>query len=146
MSKISAIADELVTLLNAGSYTEAFTAVKAYHPVKDLADISTVQVTVIPAGIPRQELSDRAATSDRLYRPDVVMQKRIDPDDSDAVEALLDTCEEICNLVEGTILTESDVVCEEVENDPAYEIDKVDDYSEFISVISCSFRAYVEKD
>ena len=48
---ITEIADAVTAELNAGSFSQAFTAERHYRPVFDLPEMGTLHVTVVPQGM-----------------------------------------------------------------------------------------------
>ena len=66
MSKIADIAQAVTDELNAGSFSQEFTAQRTCVPIFELKDMASLHVTVVPKG---RELETAARTIHRAVRP-----------------------------------------------------------------------------
>lgn len=142
------LADAVVTLLNAGSYSQTFTATRKYRPVFDLKELTTLRVTVVPREI-TEDLASRAMVSER-HLIDIAIHKQLsassDEDEESAeiitaADALMYFVEQLRDaLVLGTLTLTDDVVakCVVAQNAPIYS---PDDFTarKFISVITATY-------
>ena len=72
MSTVVDVADAVVTALNAGSFSQPFTAERAYLPCYELDDIKQLRVTVVPKTVEMQASTRNsipAGCRDRRGRP-----------------------------------------------------------------------------
>jgi hypothetical protein len=80
MSLIIDIADAVVSELNAtppGSWAQPFTAVRAYRPVYDLADLAELKVTVVPRSVSIETTGRRVSQHD--CQVDIAVQRKLTP-------------------------------------------------------------------
>ena len=139
MSAIANIAAAVVSELNAGTFSQAFTSVRAYLPIYDLKDMTTLRVSVVPKAIIDGDAS--RGSSDERYQIDVAVQKKVDPADLSAVDALITLAEEIRTFFERRFLTALPTVhCVERANDPIYSSEHMNQYRQFTSLITLTFR------
>lgn len=92
---INALCDAVVASLNAGSFSQSFTAVRSYVPSHALSDLSTLRVTVSPDSSDSQRASRRSGH----YRYDLavmlVVQKAVDVSSNAAPDAIADVVQQI---------------------------------------------------
>jgi hypothetical protein len=140
MSVIIDIADAVTTRLNAGGFSLPFTAVRTYRPEFELADMDDLHVTVVPAGIPAMDRASRALKQ-RDYRIDVAVQKKFATGDGTELDPLMDLVEEIVNAFDSQKLAGCDpAICVAVSNAPVFAPEHMEEYRQFTSIITLTFR------
>lgn len=88
------VADAVATVLNAGLFAPSFTAERAYRPVFDLAQLSDLQVTVVPKAMTAVGAGRRDAFVDCSI--DIGIQQRVDMQESiDVIDGLMKLVEAI---------------------------------------------------
>jgi hypothetical protein len=97
--------EEIVSVINAGSYSQSFTAVKDYRPAFDNAD-RDLTVSCWPDGYERVvDTRDRLARSD--YSISVLVRKGVTVNKGTAnttdMDDVLDTVDDIINQIKGNV-------------------------------------------
>jgi hypothetical protein len=92
-SVIRKVVEAVAGQLNAHTLSLPFTAVASLRPAYDLADLKTLHVTVVPYKVIEKPLARRATQGD--YLVDVAVQKKVNVDDADQTDPLLNLLEEI---------------------------------------------------
>lgn len=87
------LADAIVAELNDATFGQAFTATRAYRPFYELSDMETLRVTVVSATFDASTLT-RAGDREECG-VDIAVQKKVNVDDTDAVDPLMNLLEEI---------------------------------------------------
>ena len=95
MAVITALADAVMSELNAATFSQAVNAERHYLPQFDLPEMKTLHVTVVPKGV-------ALGTSDRSrgqgdYSIDVAVQKRFTSDANTELDPLTTLVEEIAD-------------------------------------------------
>jgi len=137
MTGAADIADAVVSELNAGEFSWAFTAVKAYRPEYELKDLTTLRVTVVPREASPGRLSRSVRWSD--YRIDIGVQKKVSSDAE--ADALMDLVEEIDSYLHGRTLAgcpDAIWVGSEISGAPAEE--HLRDWGVFTALVSVTYR------
>ena len=140
MAVIIDIADAVVTELNGGTFSQAFTAERHYKPVFELPEMKTLHVTVVPKGI-----ETRLATRGLLqhdYQIDVAVQKKLSAGAADnaEIDALMGLVEEIADFFKGRNLDSAGAVWVATENTPVYSPEHLSELRQFTSVLTLTFR------
>jgi hypothetical protein len=78
MSVITDIADAVVASLNAGTFSEPFTAERLHQPSFELADLQTLRVSVVPKSLEIRNASRQHSFFDCTI--DVGLQQKVDDD------------------------------------------------------------------
>jgi len=140
---VAQIADAVVAALNAATLSQEFTAVRTYLPVYDLKDMGTLHVTV--AIRDRDEEPATRAKRKATYQIDVAVQKKIDPTDAAAGDALLYLVDQIAALFIGQRPTDyAAAICTAIEqNGPLYFPRHMREQRQFTSVLTLTFEALV---
>jgi hypothetical protein len=137
MSVIIDIADAVVAALNGATFTQTFTAVRAYVPVYELTDLGTLRVTVVPRELSLVPLTRNADTGEYLI--DVAVQKVLGRDNAD-IDPFMTLAEDITDLFRGsTLATYTDAKCTAVANAPIYDPGHLDERRVFTSVVTLTF-------
>jgi len=93
MSRHLDIADAVVKALNGHTFSQGFTAMRAYRPVRRRENLAALTVTVIPAGF-TTEIADRTRRQSR-YSVDVALQRSVKPDSLVECDAVYELKEEV---------------------------------------------------
>lgn len=139
MSTIVALADAVVSELNAEAWSLPFVARRLYRPRFEPADLRTLQVSVVPRSLVIEAAS--RADDSREYRLDVAVQQKLDSESADQIDPLLGLVDEIARhfrLRRPAAMPSA--VCVKVENDPVYAVEHLDELRCFTSIITLSFR------
>jgi len=139
VSAIVALADAVVSELNAEAWSLPFVARRLYRPRFEAADLKTLQVSVVPRSLVI-EAASRALDS-RKYRLDVAVQQKLDAESAEEIDPLLGLVEEIARhfrLRRPSAMPSA--VCVKVENDPVYAVEHLDELRCFTSILTLSFR------
>jgi hypothetical protein len=139
MFTIVALADAVVSELNAEGWSLPFVARRLYRPRFEPADLRTLQVSVVPRSLVIEAAS--RADDSREYRLDVAVQQKLDSESADQIDPLLGLVDEIARhfrLRRPAAMPSA--VCVKVENDPVYAVEHLDELRCFTSIITLSFR------
>jgi len=139
VSTIVALADAVVSELNAEAWSLPFVARRLYRPRFEPADLRTLQVSVVPRSLVIEAAS--RADDSREYRLDVAVQQKLDSESADQIDPLLGLVDEIARhfrLRRPAAMPSA--VCVKVENDPVYAVEHLDELRCFTSIITLSFR------
>lgn len=138
------IADEVVSIINAGSYTiaDTFTAERHYVPEYELKDLTTLRVSVLLNNNPQQVIARNNTQSDYIIT--VAVQKKTQNITTDFDE-LVEFVEEINALFRLNRLPVTEVSWVASEIDPIYEPDYATRTSVFTSVLNLTFRDFLKK-
>ena len=138
MSLIADITDAVVTALNGGAFSQAFTAVRAYAPLYDLQDMATLRVTVVPRSMRIDSASRSMAQHD--LEIDVAVQKKLAAADNAEIDDLMDLTEEIALFGRATgrfgVAT-----WVKTANAPIYLWEHLGEKRQFTSVVTFTLRA-----
>jgi hypothetical protein len=96
------IAQAVADSLNAASFSQPVTAERAWLPVYDLGEMDQLRVTVVPTTRTLATVSRAAIQAE--HRIEVAVQRRVDPGDLPAVDALVALCGEIAEHLTGAVL------------------------------------------
>lgn len=139
MSTIIDIADAVVGAIQAGSYGEPVAVERKYRPAFELADLTQVQVTVVPRSV-----SITTATRDSSYFDcaiDVGVQKRVNADQADDIDALMTLVEQIADQLRLKRLDDApDAAWVSIENEPVFASEHLDQQRAFTSVLTVTYR------
>ena len=140
MATIAEVATAVVATLNAGSFSQPFTAVRHYLPRFELPEMATLKVSVVPKGIASQAL-DR--NRDRVdYRIDVAVQHKTGVDLA-TLDALMTLVEEIADYLQATPLVGyPQARCVEMVNEPVYAPEHLEEFRQFTSVLTFTYRVW----
>jgi len=139
VTSIITVADALVAALNAHTFSESFTAARAYRPTFDLKEMTDLHVTVVPKGIEMSTLGRNVAQDD--VQIDLAVQKRLSaPENEDAeLDALMALVREIADFVRSTGEFNGGVWTN-TENVPIYSQEHLSELRQFTSVLTLTFR------
>lgn len=134
MSTLVDLADEIVELLNGHTFSWGFTAVRAYYLPTDLED-TTLRVFVKPGGILTNIASKK--NNEDLMQVSIHLVKTVEEEE---VDGLMSLVEEIRLFLEDKQFSEQNIYLRgPIENDPAYDTDRLLNNSQFDSIILLTY-------
>ena len=137
MSRLTALGDAVVVSLNDKSFSEDFTATRRYRPIMELKDLADLTVTVIAPSLV-QEITSRSANTDSMII-DILVQQQADPEDNEAMDALLGLCEEIGEHFRGKNFDSTYWKTTEILS--TYDMEDLSTYRMFSALIRLNYRA-----
>ena len=136
-SQLVAIADGVVTKINAASLSQVVTAARSYVATGDLEDANTLSVDVMPVDMTKS-LQNRSGKLEQ-YQVRVVIQKRTDSDTNATLDALSVFVEELADLLLGARITTPDVICISTEIVPFAVVD-IRERNQFAASITATYQ------
>jgi len=137
MARIADIADAVVTALNGHTFSQPFTAARAYRPVFDLKDMTDLHVTVVPKGVELTTAGRGLAQSD--VQIDIGVQKKLAAGDNAEIDALAALVQEIAQFVRATGRF-GEAAWVKTENTPIYSAEHLGELRQFTSVLTLTLR------
>jgi hypothetical protein len=132
------IADAVVAELNDASFSREFTAVRSYRPQYDLAEMSTLHVTVVPKAVVIAAVTRSGVQYD--VSVDVAVQQHLESEDAAAIDPLMDLVEEIADFFRLNPLSACpNVSWVKTENHPVYSPQHLEEFRQFTSVLMLTF-------
>lgn len=139
MTIILQIADAVVAALNADTFSQEFDAKRYYQPLFELKDLKVLKVSVVPRGLSIVQAARDKTAQD--YQIDVAVQKKFSKGDNPELDPLMDLVEEIADFFRFKRLPEfPEAVWVKTENAPVYSPEHMDQFRQFTSVVTFSFR------
>ena len=139
---ILTIADALVTMLNAGSYSQTFTAARKVLPRYGIEDLTALKVTVVPASC-ESSMATRE-TSDNEYAIEIGIQKKLSSDTDTDIAPMLILVNEIISRIKtpaNRILnTTNPSVWLKTENNPVYDREHLASQLVFTSLLTVTYK------
>jgi hypothetical protein len=138
------IADDVVTVINGGSFTipDAVVAQRLYITDHELTDLKSLKVSVMLSENPQGINARNSTQSD--YMISVGVQKKTDNITTD-FDALVELVEEINALFRFSSLSGTGVSWVASEIDPIYDPDHATRLGVFTSVLMLTFRDFLKK-
>ena len=138
MATVSAIASAVAAKMNATGFSQEFEAEVVFRPIFDLRNLKTLKVSVVPRAVSFERASRNA--NSRLVQVDIGIQRKL-TDESD-IESLLELVEEItlCFGVGKRLPEYPEALCVEIENEPVYAPEHIEQYRQFTSVVTLTFE------
>ena len=137
MAMIADIAGAVVTALNGHTFSQPFTAARAYLPVFDLKDMKDLHMTVVPRGVEMTTAGRGLAASD--IQIDVAVQKKLGSADNAEIDALMGLVQEIAEFVRATGRF-GDGSWVRTENVPIYSPEHLGELRQFTSVLTLTLK------
>ena len=138
MSTLAQIVDAVTDDLNAKAFSLPFEAERMYRPRFELPEMKELHVTVVPASIELTTASRSLVQID--YTIDVAVQKRFEKDGPTELDSLMALVEEIIDFFRMRRPAGQDAVCVRAANEPIYSQDHMDQFRQFTSVVTLTFR------
>jgi hypothetical protein len=138
MATIIDIAEAVVAELNAASFSQPVTAARLYTPQFELAEMTTLHVTVVPKGLSSTSL-DRSRDTFQ-YQIDLAVQQKVDQANP-PLDALMTLTEEIADHFRaGPLGSFPAARCSDVVNEPVFAPEHLTELGQFTSVLTLTFR------
>jgi hypothetical protein len=137
MALIADIAEAVVTALNGHTFSQPFTAARAYRPVFDLKDMTDLHVTVVPKGVELTTAGRGLAQSD--VQIDIGIQKKLASGGNAEIDSLVALVQEIAEFVRATGRF-GDAAWVKTENTPIYSAEHLGELRQFTSVLTLTLR------
>lgn len=146
MAVTTDIAEAVKDELNAASLSQELTAERHYQPVFELPEMKTLHVTVVAKGVTIETASRGMVRHD--YEIDVAVQKKFDlpagrhgEGDSPELDELMTLTEEVGDFFRLRRLEAAPhAVCVKIENAPVYSQEHMEQFRQFTSVLTLTFR------
>ncbi len=137
MALIPDIADAIVAAVNGHTFSQPFTAQRAYRPVFDLADMTDLHVTVVPKGVELFTAGRGLTQSD--VQVDIGVQKKLAAGNNAEIDALVGLVQEVAEFVRVTGRF-GDAAWLRTENTPIYSAEHLGELRQFTSVLTLTLR------
>ena len=137
MAMIADIAGAVVTALNGHTFSQPFTAARAYLPVFDLKDMKDLHVTIVPRDNEMSTAGRAIAQSD--VQVDVAVQKKLTTADATEIDALMGLVQEIAEFIRSTGRF-GDGSWVRTENVPIYSPEHLGELRQFTSVLTLTLK------
>jgi len=137
---ILALADAVVEQLNATAFSQPLVAVRHYQPCFELSEMTELRVSVVPRSVASKALDRSRDGFD--YRIDVAVQRKIEPTAGN-LDALMELVEEIADHFRSHPLAGfPQARCTEVANEPVYATEHLEEFRQFTSVLTLTYRVW----
>jgi len=141
MSMIQDITTALIDSLNAGTFSQAFTAERTYLPIFDLKEMDELKVTAVPRD---REITRESRNENRHeIEVDIGIMKRLDnpEDEVPEVDALTTFVEELITyLGADEQRTMGGARWVKIKNAPIYDPDHLNRLNQFSSLLTVTYR------
>ena len=137
MALIPDIAEAVVAALNGHTFSQPFTAQRAFRPVFDLAEMKDLHVTVVPKGVELSTAGRGLAQSD--VQIDIGVQKKLAAGENAEIDALMGLVQEVAEFVRATGRF-GDAAWVKTENTPIYSQEHLGELRQFTSVLTLTLR------
>ena len=137
MSTIADIAEAVVTALNGHTFSQPFTAARAYRAAFDLAEMKDLHVTVVPKGVEMSTAGRGLSQSD--VQIDVGVLKKLTAADNAEIDVLMGLVQEIAEFAQATGRF-GDATWVRTENVPIYSQEHLAELRQFTSVLTLTLR------
>ena len=139
MPVITQIADAVVATLNAATLSQPVTAMRAYLPRAEVADLKTLKVTVVPSSVMNASVTRSQSQQDVAI--DVAIQKKPGNEQNSSFDPLLALAEEIGDLFRAKRLESfPQAACIKTEFKTIYAPEHIESLRTFTSVLTLTFR------
>ncbi|MGD9856514.1 MAG: hypothetical protein AB7U20_16325 [Planctomycetaceae bacterium] len=139
MPLITQVADAVVAELNAATFSQSFTATRAYVPRCELPDLKTLTVTVVPSSVSVTAAARGATQQDVAI--DIAVQQKLDSEQNAALDPLLALAEEIAEHFRGKrVAGFQDAIWSKTEFTALYAPEHLEQLRTFTSVVTLTFR------
>lgn len=140
MSTISTLADAVAEHINAGTYAQPVSAVRAYQPAFTLEELGELRVSVVPRTTTVSAASRESSTFEHVL--DVGVQKKLPAEDEQAViDELLELTEAIGDRLRHTRLAGfPEAAWAGLAHEPVVSSESLEQHRVFTSVLSVTYR------
>jgi hypothetical protein len=140
MATIIDIAEAVVAELNGATFSQSVSAARHYAPKFDIAEMTTLHVSVVPRSITSASL-DRSRDSFE-YQIDLAVQQKVDQANP-PLDALMTLVEEIANHFRaGALASYLGARCSDVKNEPVFLPEHLAELGQFTSVLTLTFKVW----
>jgi hypothetical protein len=129
--------EAVVAELNAGGFSQTFTAARFYLPKFDLKDTAALVVAVAPRSYATEMLSRER--DEETLGVDIGILKRQTSESAGEIDPLVHLVQEFKDRFRGKTFTSPAAVCTEIIIDPLYDPDFLDQKRQFVSVLQLSW-------
>ncbi len=137
---ILAIADAVVAEINGTTFSLPMTAQRHYQPKFELSELTDLKVSVVPRALSSKALDRNRDSFD--FKIDVAVQKKTDMSPA-ALDGLMALVEEVADRFrKGSLSAFPSARCTEVENAPVYSLEHLEEFRQFTSVLTLTFRVW----
>ncbi len=137
MSTIIAIADAVVSHLNAGTFSQPVSAQRMYQPAFTLEELKDLRVSVVPRSTGITTASRDSSTFECAV--EVGIQKKIG--DESEIDGLLDLVEELADHLRLTRLPGApDAAWVGIAHEPVVSAEALNEHHAFTSVLAVTYR------
>lgn len=139
MHVLLTVADAVVAALNAGSFSQPFTAQRSYRPTYEPADLSDLRVTVVPKSV---EVTN-ASRSESHYdcTVDIGIQQKTDPGQLPLLDELMQLVGEVADhLQQQRLAALPSAAWVSLANEPAFAPEHLHEQRIFTSVLTVTYR------
>jgi len=138
MATVTAVANAVAAKLNASPFSQELAAAVVFRPIFDLKNMHALKVSVVPRAVNFARASRQA--NSRLIQIDIGVQRKLA--DEAEIEQLLNLVEEItlCFGIGKRLPAYPEALCVEIENEPVYAPEHIDQYRQFTSVVTLTFE------
>jgi hypothetical protein len=137
---IIAIAEAVVEQLNAAALSQPVVAVRHYQPNFELTEMTELKVSVVPRSVASKGLDRNRDSFD--FKIDVAVQRKVEPTAGN-LDALMELVEEIADYFRAEPLAgATGARCVEVENNPVYAVEHLEEFRQFTSVLTLTYRVW----
>lgn len=144
MATTADIAQAAVASLNVATFSQPVLAVRAWLPVYDLGEMEALRVTVVP--ISRTVAIEHRGARRIDHRVEVAVQRRVDPTDLTAVDALVALCGEIADHLSDTALPGlTDVRWIKTEHTLLASPEHLNELRQFTGLLAVTWRTWEER-
>ncbi len=139
MPLITQVAESVVAELNAATFSLPVTATRSYLPRVELANLKTLQVTVVPSSLVVATASRGQTQHDVAI--DIAVQQKLASEQNVDLDPLLALAEEIAAHFRGRRLDSfPDALWVKTEFKPIFAPEHLDQLRTFTSVLTLTFR------
>jgi hypothetical protein len=137
---ILALADAVVEQLNATAFSQPLVAVRHYQPCFELSEMTELRVSVVPRSIVSKGLDRNRDSFD--YRIDVAVQRKVEPSVGN-LDALVELVEAVADHLRSHPLAGYPAArCTEAVTEPVYAAEHLDEFRQFTSVLTLTYRVW----
>jgi hypothetical protein len=134
------LADAVVEQLNTTPFSQPLVAVRHYQPLFELSEMAELRVSVVPRSVASKAL-DRGR-DDFDFKIDVAVQRKVEPS-KENLDALMELVEEIADhLRSHRLVSFPQARCIEVANEPVYAMEHLEEFRQFTSVLTLTYRVW----
>ena len=139
MPALTDIAEAVRNELNGHEFSRPFEAERMYQPLFELPEMQQLHVTVVPNGVTVHPAGRGLIQHD--YAVDVAVQKKFDTNEAVELDPLMALVEEIADFFRLRRLGAApDAVWAKTENSPVYSQEHMEQFRQFTSVVTLTFR------